>query len=310
MRAITITEMSDGWVHNNQVTDAAGAGLFCGDMSRCQFTDNTVAEVAAAPGGRSMGGWGLVVHYHASASSHGDELAGVAGVSETLISSRITERSPLEPGAGSRAFWPAAIATLAALAALALIFFLVRWRLRKPLAERGSLSAAAAQGAFVAMFVGLAIQSFHMSEHFVQLWRVRVDGIPSRGGLVGPVVEAEWIHFFYNSAVWGLMLALVFARKRGWKPRGNLLAGDRLMVAAAILQGYHAFEHTIKLSQHLITGSKVNPGIAGNGVDLVLFHFSINLAVYLAFLVASLVYVAGARGKARDMSLRRTAPQN
>jgi hypothetical protein len=304
MRAITITEMSDGWVRDNVVTGVEGAGLFCGDMSRCEFSGNRVSEVGAGYGGRSSAGWGLVVHYHASASSSGDELTGAAGRTATFVHSRITERSPLEPGMGSRATWPAALATLAALAALGLIYLIARVRLKNPIVSRGRLSLPVVQTLFVALAVGLAIQSFHMSEHFVQLWRVKVDGVTTRGGILGPIAEAELIHLIYNSAVVAFMGGLLLARRRGWTPPGNLLAGDRLLTAAFVLQSYHLVEHGFKFAQHLTTGRKVNPGIAGNGIDLVLFHFSINLAVYLGFLGASLVYVMSRKGKAASMEIQ------
>lgn len=309
MRAIAVTEMSDGWIFDNTIAGAEGAGIYCGDMSRCESAGNRVSLVEAGEGGRSSQGWGLVVNYHASASSTGDELAGVAGETLTLIGSRITQRSPLEPGAGSRAVWPALAAVAIALGGLAVIYLLVRRGLRAPLgstlASTTTRGRAAGQAFTAIMATGLAIQTFHMSEHALQLYRVKFDGVPSRGGIVGPVVEAEWIHFFYNGAVWAAMALLLVARRRGWKPRGNLLAGDRLLVAATVLQGYHFIEHSLKLSQHLATGSKVNPGALGHQVDLVLLHFSINLAVYAGFSGACLCYAWARR---RTSVVSRTAP--
>ncbi len=40
MRAVAITEMSHGIARSNLVEDAGGAGLYCGDMSMCEFSGN------------------------------------------------------------------------------------------------------------------------------------------------------------------------------------------------------------------------------------------------------------------------------
>jgi hypothetical protein len=58
-----------------------------------------------------------------------------------------------------------------------------------------------------------------------------------------------------------------------------------------LVQGYHVLEHTAKLAQHIATGAKVNPGLLGGHVDLVWFHFAINLTVYAAFLGACVCYL-------------------
>lgn len=288
MRGIAVTEMSDGWVRRNSISGASGTGLYCGDMSRCEFTSNSVATVRAGSGGASSAGWGLVVNYHASASSHGDLLDGEAGPHATFVASRITERSPLEPGMGSRALWPALAAGGVALTVLGAVVLFVRERwvsTRLP-----TLSPALLTALTVAVVTGVAVQTFHMSEHALQLFRVKVDGVPSRGGIVGPVVEAEVIHFVYNSAVLGLMAVTWYGRRHGWGPR-VASSVDRLLFAGVLLQAYHWVEHSLKLGQHLITGAKVNPGFAGNLFDLVHVHFALNLAVYLALLVPSLVYL-------------------
>ncbi|MFP5299467.1 MAG: nitrous oxide reductase family maturation protein NosD, partial [Actinomycetota bacterium] len=265
LRGIVVTEMSDGWVRRNRVSGASGVGLYCGDMSRCEFSRNVVERVEAGEGGASSAGWGLVVNYHASASSHRDELSGEAGPTATFIGSRLTDRSPLEPGIGSRAVWPALTAGLVAIVVLATVFLLVRhrWALPRP----PSLTAPIRTALTVAVVTGIAVQSFHMSEHILQVFRVKVDGVPSRGGIVGPVVEAEVIHFLYNAAVLALMAFTWYGRRHGWGP-GVAVRADRLLVAGVLLQGYHWFEHSLKLAQHVITGAKVNPGVAGNFFDL------------------------------------------
>jgi hypothetical protein len=291
MRGIAITEMSDGVVARNRLSDLRGAALYCGDMSRCEFRDNVATTVAPGDLGRSTEGWGLVVTYHAVASSQGDQIVGASGTTLTSLGGHLREDSPLDPRAGASALLPIALAMGSAMAALYLVFLLVR-----PVASRLartrelSLRSISAPAIGLLAVAGLAVQTFHMIEHALQVFRVRIDQVPSRGGIVGPRVEAEWIHFIYNALVLlGVVLFLV-ARSRGWRPPGRVALGDRLLLVAAAVQGYHFVEHSAKLAQHIQTGAKVNEGLVGGFVDLVLLHYAINLTVYLAMIGAGLAY--------------------
>lgn len=289
LRGITITEMSDGIVRDNDIVGVSGAGLYCGDMSRCEFTGNAVGSVASNGLGTSGAGWGLLVTYHSSASESGNELAGDAGPVNVMLSSRLIERSPLEPGRGAGAV-PYAVGSLAA---GLIVLFLLSWlggpKVR-PLVERYLRPGEAwvAAGAAV-LFVSFLVQSFHMVEHFLQLFRVFVDGVPSRGGLVGPRVEAEWVHLIYNSLFLAGMGAVVMARAAGWGPKAS--TADSVLGAGVILQGYHLVEHVVKVVQHVTTGAKVNPGIAGEFTNLVLLHFGLNSAIYIALVFAGSAYI-------------------
>lgn len=288
MRAIAVAEMSDGWVRRNVISGAQGVGLYCGDMSRCEFSGNDTGVVEAGRGGRSSAGWGLVAHYHASASTTGDALAGAAGAAATFVSSRITERSPLEPGLGAGAALPWSFTVALALCAL----WLVRAAAARLLPQlgRGPGVEDAARIAVPVLAAGLVVQSFHMLEHVVQAWRVYVDGVPSRGSLVGSVADTEWVHFIYNAAVL-VLFGAVLRLRREWRPPGRARAGDVTIAAGCALQGYHVIEHAAKVIQHVTTGDKVNPGLIGGEVDLVWFHFGINAAVYVAFAAALWLYL-------------------
>ena len=296
LRGIAVTEMSHGVVRGNLIEDAAGAGLYCGDMSMCEFSNNSAEDVASIGSG-SAAGWGLVVNYESRASSNADVLSGAAGPSESFYLSELRRRSPFDLGSGIGAVPRIALATVLALAGLAFttwVTFLVvsRGGRRSTLRHAG---AAAWRWVTPVLLVALAVQSFHLVEHMLQVYRVHVDGVPSKGGIVGPVVEAEWIHFIYNTSVFAGIAAVAIARRRGWRPGTGLVWGDSLMGAAVVLQGYHVVEHSAKLYQHLTTGSKVNPGVLGGETDLVLFHYAINLAVYVAFLGGTALYLARAR---------------
>ncbi|HEV2754819.1 MAG TPA: right-handed parallel beta-helix repeat-containing protein [Actinomycetota bacterium] len=291
LAGIVIREMGSGTARSNKVTGATGAGLYCGDMSFCEFEDNVVERVSAAPGARSAAGWGLVVNYRAVASSSGDELDGAAGEAVALSHSRITERSPLERGEPVGAAVWGAVSTVAGLAVLALLYPLARrlW----PRVERGGRYAAATGAGIALLLVGVSVQSFHMLEHVVQLSRVFADGVPSRGALVGSLVDTEWVHLVYNGAVLAGLGLVLYLRRQGWDPRGSNALGDRLVLAVALLQGYHFVEHAVKVFQHVTTGAKVNPGILGHELNLVLLHFGLNAAVYLGFVVATVAYLRG-----------------
>jgi len=67
LRAITMTEMSDGAVEENEVADALGVGIFCGDYSHCLVDGNRVSDVTAdvESGDRTRDGVAIQSHYWA-----------------------------------------------------------------------------------------------------------------------------------------------------------------------------------------------------------------------------------------------------
>ncbi|MBW3595499.1 MAG: right-handed parallel beta-helix repeat-containing protein [Actinobacteria bacterium] len=274
MRGIVVTEMSDGWVTGNTVMSAFGTGFYCGDMSRCQFKDNVADSVAAGSGGNSAAGWGLVVQYHARASSSSDSFVGAAGSILESIDGRMVSRSPLDPASPRVLVAPGAL-SLAVAAVVAFFGCLIARRI--PLRGRAVRGSMVLFGvAFLGVFL---VQSFHMFEHALQVYRVHVDLVPSRGGLAGPGVDVEWVHLAYNA---GLMLFLVIAAMQ-W----DRWPGRTPLVGAVLIEGWHTLEHVAKVIQHVVTGAKVNPGLVGGYFDLVWFHFTLNLAVYALCVIAT-----------------------
>ena len=67
LRAIAVTEMSMGKVRENLVADAVGVGIYCGDYSHCDVTDNAVrgtrADLTSSDIGRH--GHAIVSHFYA-----------------------------------------------------------------------------------------------------------------------------------------------------------------------------------------------------------------------------------------------------
>jgi hypothetical protein len=88
----------------------------------------------------------------------------------------------------------------------------------------------------------------------------------------------------------------------------NLVRGDRLILAAALFQSYHVVEHSLKVTQHVVTGAKVNPGILGNHFDLVLLHFGLNAAIYAAFIAGAIVYLWPQRSLRPSIRAKRSQP--
>jgi len=76
LRGISMTEMSMGEIHDNEVWDALGVGIFCNDMSMCDIDDNVVVGTRPdrASGDRARLGYGVLSSYHAEATLGDNEL--------------------------------------------------------------------------------------------------------------------------------------------------------------------------------------------------------------------------------------------
>jgi len=291
LRGIAVTEMSEGLVANNDVHDVSGAALYCGDMSHCEFRDNVVRDVGAAPGaGRSAGGYGAVGWYFSRIRLTGNTFGGLEApdpVRVTLGSTR-TGAFPLSIWPpGWRGALPGIGIAAVALGTLGLVRLcltpLLRRR-RRRLAGRGGREVAS--GAVAVLLAGLVVQSFHMLEHVVQVIQINVQDAEVRRGLAGAAFDTEWVHFGYNLAV---LLFLVWAWRMtakidpAWR-RGAAAYG--FVLSALVIQIYHFAEHIAKILQHVTSGLDPAPGLIGDQVGLVWFHFGINLAVYAGFVIA------------------------
>ena len=91
MRGITMTEMSMGEVEKNHVSDALGVGIYCGDHSECEISDNTIVDIRPHPSGDpSRAGIGIVSYFWAVAELEGNEIIG-ARESATYASATLTK---------------------------------------------------------------------------------------------------------------------------------------------------------------------------------------------------------------------------
>lgn len=289
MRAIAVTEMSEGVVAGNTVRDVTGSGLYCGDMSNCEVRDNTVEAVADDGSGiRSRSGQAALVWYHSTMRLVGNrfDADSTHGV-DAFNDGTLTDAWPLAlwPPGWRGAAGPGLVVLTLSLGGLALLSRIavgVRRRRARPvdsaMAGPGSMPTAAS----AALLTAFAVQTFHMLEHGVQVWQNHVAQAERRNGLLGAVADGEWVHWVFNVAV----LAFVLLAWREGRNAGGFLHGRAataragILTAVVVIQSYHVVEHSVRLVQFLRTGLDPAPGLVGGRVDVVWFHFGVNLAVW------------------------------
>jgi hypothetical protein len=103
-------------------------------------------------------------------------------------------------------------------------------------------------------------------------------------GIVGQL-DLEWVHFGYNLMILAAIHYLFIVFTPYLRDRGRV---SKTFLALVIIQSYHMLEHVTKIIQHLNTGKQGTPGILGNFINPIWFHFWINLGVW-AFAGVSLV---------------------
>jgi nitrous oxidase accessory protein NosD len=92
LRGITITEMSMGMVEHNDVHDALGIGIYCGDRSMCEIKHNVVSNTRAdhASGDSSRLGYAIEAWWQSEAELHGNVLVANPRGAGSFSSSRIS----------------------------------------------------------------------------------------------------------------------------------------------------------------------------------------------------------------------------
>jgi Right handed beta helix region len=94
LRALTLTEMSMAEVDGNQVDNALGIGIYCGDYSECEIDDNSVRDVRAdeQSGDLTRMGYGIVAHYGANAVISGNDVSGVESDAKAFSGAKISSQ--------------------------------------------------------------------------------------------------------------------------------------------------------------------------------------------------------------------------
>lgn len=303
---IVITEMSEARVERNEIIRGTGTGLYCGDMSHCEFRGNIVRGIAPDPLGiKSRAGFGAVASYYATMRLTGNSFEVSSPEPVGLFTgSIVTGRFPLSHWPpGLPGLLPGIPVVLAAIGILLVARWAVGWW-----ASRGSraLSTTPITGlAWLALTAGFTVQTFHMLEHLVQVVQVHALRAERRAGLVGHLVDTEWLHFSFNAAVlvfiaWALLV--LRSSREGVK-------GTAWLAAAGVIQGYHVVEHVFKVVQHQTVGLSPAPGLLASTIPLVWFHFGINLAVYAGMAVAMAPVIAGSWRRFSTALVRRPAGQ-
>lgn len=91
LRGIAMTEMSMGEVSSNEVRDALGVGILCGDHSMCEISGNRVLDTRpdAASGDVSRMGYGILAQYRAHVELGPNDLVRSPGGVGSFLDSRI-----------------------------------------------------------------------------------------------------------------------------------------------------------------------------------------------------------------------------
>jgi nitrous oxidase accessory protein NosD len=92
LRAFGLTEMSMVLVEGNEVQNALGVGIYCGDYSECKIEDNVVGGTRPdmASGDQTRLGYAVVVHSGAKAEIDDNELSRNPSGAKAFLGARIT----------------------------------------------------------------------------------------------------------------------------------------------------------------------------------------------------------------------------
>ncbi len=138
----------------------------------------------------------------------------------------------------------------------------------------------------------LLVQSFHMVEHVAQILQKFVYHLPAHG-LLGEALDREWVHMAYNGTLEATLLATLLGY--GLWSRSALAAFPRgrtwglyAFWSVVAFQGYHVVEHVVKMYQYITTGRPDTPGFLGQILPIIWVHFTINLAVLVLMIAATL----------------------
>lgn len=125
----------------------------------------------------------------------------------------------------------------------------------------------------------LIVQAAHVVEHVAQVVQKFVLGYKVAQGFLGAIFDLEWVHFTFNTSLEIALLIVFFWWRRSHPGRVPLI-----LTIGIWFQGYHAFEHIVKMYQYYALGITVGPkGILGYIFPLIWLHFFLNL-ITLAFM--------------------------
>lgn len=162
-------------------------------------------------------------------------------------------------------------------------------------------------------FALVLVQGLHELEHIVQVFQRYALHIPNGNGLVGSLADIEPVHFVYNTAYLGLLVAvyaLLGLHREAPSEDGRRVSG--LLAFALVFQVWHELEHVFKLAQYATLGG-VNGtgGIFGQGpgglspiFPVPLLHLAYNTAVYVPAVMAFVALIRQGTTLAREAAAR------
>ena len=136
---------------------------------------------------------------------------------------------------------------------------------------------------YVILTVTVAVQSFHMLEHIVQVIQKFVLEFPVAHGIIGASLDFEPVHFAFNVVYLALVTLVWISFTK--TPIRNMRLIYGLVTFVLLFQSWHFIEHAVKLDQHFVDGCISCPGILGYYFNVILLHFTYNAIVYLPLLV-------------------------
>ncbi len=148
-----------------------------------------------------------------------------------------------------------------------------------------------ARNMFALFSTAFLVQSAHHAEHVAQMIQLYVLGLPlsEATGLLGERFNFEWVHFIYNVSL-EISIVVLWLGYKHLNTHMNIKAINTsmpLFVWLVIGQGYHAFEHIIRMIQYLSdpiyeTSGTLPPGLIGlvSNWSIPTIHFWINMVVW------------------------------
>jgi hypothetical protein len=141
---------------------------------------------------------------------------------------------------------------------------------------------------YVILTVAVAVQSFHILEHIVQVIQKFVLQLPVAHGILGASLDFEPVHFTFNVVYLALVALVWISFTKTPIRKMQLIYG--LVTFVLVFQSWHFIEHAVKLDQHFVNGCVSCPGILGHYFDVILLHFTYNAVVYVPLVVVFTIF--------------------
>jgi hypothetical protein len=135
--------------------------------------------------------------------------------------------------------------------------------------------------------IALIFQSFHMAEHVAQIIQKFPLGEAEAHGLLGSILDREWVHLAYNGIYFGLLAIMLLGYRSVLRGSARTEASlfMTLLWFVFLFEGYHVAEHVMRVIQHLEWGVEDTPGLMGQFFPAIWVHFIYNVLVYVPMLL-------------------------